>query len=230
MKFQDRWFQKPGFTVIAFFLVSVFGIAAFFRSAAASDEIILRLHGSNTIGAKCAPALASAFLMTQLRADRVEMTSGKPNEVVVRGVFSDKILGVEIHAHGSSTAFKDMRDGRCDIGMASRRIKPKERDFLAHLGDMTSFACEYTLALDGIAVIVNKANPLNSFGVETISNIFSGKIQDWSETGGPKGPIEVHARDDKSGTYDTFKSLVLGKRPLTPDARRFESNTSERSM
>ncbi len=222
----DHQFHWLGAFILSVFLsVAAFGMAAPAIDAAESDAIILRLHGSNTIGAKCAPALASAFLTSKLRAERVEMDPGDPNEVTVRGIFPEKTLGIEIHAHGSSTSFKDLRDGRCDIGMASRRIKPKEHAFLAYLGDMTSFACEYTLALDGIAVIVNSANPLDAFDVGTIGDIFSGKIRDWSQVGGPAGPITIHARDDKSGTYDTFKNLVLGKNPLTPAARRFESNT-----
>jgi phosphate transport system substrate-binding protein len=60
-----------------------------------------------------------------------------------------------------------------------------------------------------------------------VARIFSGELTDWSQVGGRSAAIELHARDDLSGTYDTFKSLVLeahGK-TLSPNARRYESST-----
>ncbi len=62
--------------------------------------------------------------------------------------------------------------------------------------------------------------------MEQIAGIFSGAITDWSAVGRAPGRIQVYARDDKSGTFDTFNSLVLKptKAALTADARRFESS------
>jgi phosphate transport system substrate-binding protein len=57
-----------------------------------------------------------------------------------------------------------------------------------------------------------------------LHRLFSGQITDWRDVGGRPGPVRLYARDDNSGTYDTFKSLVLGKAPLAEGARRFESN------
>jgi len=57
--------------------------------------------------------------------------------------------------------FTALADGSCDIGMASRRIKPDEVAKLAQLGDMTSTGDEHVLGLDGIAVVVNASNPLS---------------------------------------------------------------------
>lgn len=217
--------------VISLFALALqMGTIALFNgnNAQAADlprETILRFHGSNTIGAKLAPTLAVSFLKDKLGAKSVNILPQKANEVVVEGQFEDKIMAVEIQAHGSSTSFKGLRDYKCDIGMASRKIKAKEVDFLSFLGNMTSFACEYTLGLDGIAVIINKSNPIKSLRIDQISAIFAGKITNWSQIGGNAGPIQVFARDDKSGTYDTFKSLVLGKKtPLVGSAKRFESN------
>jgi phosphate transport system substrate-binding protein len=81
------------------------------------------------------------------------------------------------------------------------------------------------VALDGIAVIANPANPVNTLTTAQIADVFAGKIHRWSELGGKDAPIAVHARDAKSGTYDTFAHLVLGSRPLAPEASRHESST-----
>jgi len=191
------------------------------------EETILRLHGSNTIGAKLAPALVAEYLTAVLGAEKVERAPGaKENEVLVKGRLKDRLLVVDIQAHGSTTGFKDMEAGACDIAMASRRIHEKEVDALEALGlgDMTGGASEHVIALDGIAIIVNKSNIIEKIDMRQLAAIFSGQVTDWAAVGGTPGPINVYARDDNSGTYDTFKSIVLDKQKLKEGSKRFESN------
>lgn len=203
------------------------GIFGANRAAApAEPATILRLHGSNTIGAQLAGALAEAFLRRQ-GAQAVWTVAGpKADEFSIRANMPGETRpsAIEIQAHGSATAFPDLAAGKCDIGMASRRIKVEEAAALAKLGDMTSPACEQVLGLDGVAVIVNKANATASLSTSQIAKIFTGEVTDWKDAGGAAGPIKVLARDDKSGTYDTFKSLVLGKSPLVAGAVRLEDS------
>ncbi len=191
-------------------------------------ETILRLHGSNTIGARLAPALVKEFLAQELKAQNINSVAGKiGDEQSIEAVLPDNHrVAVEIHAHGSSTSFKDLNQDLCDIGMASRPIKQKEVDMLQRFGDMTSPASEHILALDGIAVIVHPANNLERLSQQQIAAIFSGQIQDWSEypASGLTGPIKVIARDEKSGTWDTFKHLVLQGEALKGQAERIEDS------
>jgi phosphate transport system substrate-binding protein len=64
-----------------------------------------------------------------------------------------------------------------------------------------------------------------------LNQIFSGAVTNWKAVGGADAPITVYARDDKSGTYDTFKSLVLKKdQALVASAERFESSEALRKM
>lgn len=197
---------------------------AFAENNATSPETLLRLHGSNTIGATLAPALAEHFLRS-IGADDIRRLDGsKPEEFRVEGLIQGKRHAVEIHAHGSSTGFRDLLAEKCDIAMASRKITPEEVTKLSMFGDMTAPASEHVVALDGIAVIVHPANPIDTLTIEDLSRIFSGEITDWSAIGGPANPIALYARDDDSGTYDTFRSLVLGKKKLV-EAFRFDSNT-----
>src|SRR5262249_33379608 len=95
---------------------------------------------------------------------------------------------------------------------------------LTALGDMTSPASEHVLALDGIAVIVNRGNSIDALTKEEVARIFSGEISNWDQVRGPSAPIKVYARDDKSGTFDSFKALVLDKRSLVTTATRFEDS------
>lgn len=196
----------------------------------ASDEQLLRIHGSNTVGANLAPEIAHSWLFSKgykIISDRV---TAKEERIIV-AVKSGNKLSIEIHAHGSSTSFKDFAAGRTDIGMSSRPIKNKEVEKLASLGALNSKNSEYVIALDGLPIIVHKSNPLSKLTKATIKDIFAGKISNWSQLGIHNGHINIYARDDKSGTYDTFKSLVLGKKtPLAAGAKRFESNANLSDM
>jgi|HubBroStandDraft_1064217.scaffolds.fasta_scaffold03940_6 phosphate transport system substrate-binding protein len=196
------------------------------RAKISQNDIILRLSGSNTIGAGLAPALAEAFLKQQGATEVKTLPGDRDDEVRVQGILPGDHApkAIEIHAHGSATAFEDLANGRADIGMASRKIKTEEVAQLASLGDMSSPACEHILGLDGIAVIVSRKNPVRSLAKDQIAQIFTGAMANWPQVGGSDGAINLYARDDKSGTYDTFKTLVLGNAPLAPSAKRIEDS------
>jgi len=191
-------------------------------------EVILSLHGSNTLGAKLVPQLAEEFLKRLGATDVRTFPGAESDEFSVRGTLpgDSSPKAIEVKAHGSGTAFNDMASGACDIGMASRRINPNEAGQLSSLGDMTSLSCEHVLGLDGIAVIVNPSNPIQELTRDQLAKIFSGEVASWSQVLSPKGTINLYARDDKSGTYDSFKSLVLGDTPLSGKARRLEDSSA----
>lgn len=193
---------------------------------AATSKTILRLAGSNTIGDTLGPSLAEAFLKDQGAANVHILPGASPLEKIVEGVLPGDTTAstITIAAHGSATAFTALADNSCDIGMASRKIKPEEAAKLTSLGNMSSVLNEHILGLDGIAVIVNAANPANQLDKDKIMRIFTGEITDWSQVGAYRGAIKVYARNDNSGTYDTFKSLVLGGKPLASGAQRIEDS------
>jgi phosphate transport system substrate-binding protein len=194
-------------------------------AAAVPAPPVVRLHGSNTIGAELVPALAEAFLQKRTGARTIIRRRTASDEVLVEARDGDRVGdSIEVFAHGSATAFDDLLGGKCDIGMASRRIHDDEEAKLAKLGDMSSAASEHVIALDGIAIVVNPLNPVSALTKSQLRDIFAGQIRSWSDVGGKKLPVVLYARDDKSGTYDTFKHLVLGDKPLAPDAKRIEAS------
>jgi phosphate transport system substrate-binding protein len=193
-------------------------------------EVLLRLCGSNTIGRELGPALAEG-LLREKGLDQVSHRNGsRPYETIVRGMApgKDRAQAIEILAEGSATAFTELGRSACDIGMASRRIKSEEADELIAkgLGDLRSPASEHVLGLDGIAVIVHPNNPIRSVDLSQLRRVFLGEITEFSAIGGPAGPIDIYARDDQSGTFDTFKHLVLGDSALAPTAKRFVDSES----
>ena len=193
---------------------------------AATTKTILRLAGSNTIGDTLGPSLAEAFLKDQGATNVRILPGANPLEKIVEGVLpgDSKASSITIAAHGSATAFTALAENSCDIGMASRKIKLDEASRLTSLGNMSSVTNEHILGLDGIAVIVNAANSANQLDKNKIMRIFTGEISDWSQVGASKGAIKVYTRNDNSGTYDTFKTLVLGGKPLAAGTQRIEDS------
>lgn len=191
------------------------------------DASVLRIQGSNTINARLGPELVEA-LMRRQGLQSVSVASGAAaNELQVVGTGpAGQQITVQIAAHGSGTGFSALQIGQADIAASSRPIKIDEVSELTSLGDLKSPQGEQVIAIDGVAVIVNPANPLRQLDTEQLARVFSGEVRDWQAIGGHSGPIQVYARDEKSGTYETFKDLVLLKngKSLVASARRFESS------
>lgn len=193
--------------------------------ANAAKPQVLRIHGSNTVGASLVPKLLDAWLTQKGYTAITRKETAAEEYLITAEDARGKIIQIELHAHGSSTSFRDLAAGKADLGMSSRPIKHKEVMALASQGDMSSANSEYVIALDGLSVIVHPQNPLRSIKKNRLRKIFSGEISHWSQLGIRGGKIKIYARDSKSGTYDTFKSLVLGKKTkLVGSARRYESN------
>jgi glucose/mannose transport system substrate-binding protein len=191
-----------------------------------SRQVLLRLHGSNTIGNEIAPTLCEDFLKYQGATSVQRKPGSREEEVDIEAVLpseSAEPVTIEIESHGSNTAFQDLAEGRCDIGMSSRQIKQDEanRCASAGLGNLSSPGSENVVGLDGIAVLVHKNNPASALTKSQLADIFSGKITDWSQVGGPAGPIYLFAPNESSGTLDIFKSNILGPRSISPRASRF---------
>jgi phosphate transport system substrate-binding protein len=152
---------------------------------------------------------------------------GKDNEQRIIGKTGQgRRVEVEIAAHGSSTGFTALKAANADLAASSRPIKDSELVDLEALGDLKSPDAEQVIAIDGLAIILHPQNPLSQLNTEQLARIFSGEVKTWEELGGAGGPIHLYARDDQSGTYDTFKELVLSRRgkALGSTAKRFESS------
>lgn len=100
---------------------------------------------------------------------------------------------------GSGSGITAVAEGRCDIGLASRNLKDEEK---------ADGLTETTLALDGIAVIVNPENGVEDLTLEQIQKIYTGEIKNWSEVGGKDGEIVLIGREAGSGTRDGFESIT----------------------
>lgn len=100
---------------------------------------------------------------------------------------------------GSGSGIQAVSEGRCDIGLSSRALKDDEK---------TSGLKETTLALDGIAIIVNPQNPVKDLSLEQIAKIYTGEITNWKDVGGEDAEIVLIGREAGSGTRDGFESIT----------------------
>jgi phosphate transport system substrate-binding protein len=108
-------------------------------------------------------------------------------------------VSVEIQGGGSSTGVKNASNGVTEIGNSSRALKADEKS----LG-----LTEHVVALDGIAVVVNAANPVSDLTTAQIADIFTGKITNWKDVGGQDAAIVVVVRESGSGTRDGFEDIL----------------------
>jgi len=190
------------------------------------------MAGSNTVGERLAPVLvadylrSAGFALAQPRQERF-------GELVLVGRGEKHRCTVRIRSHGTSEAFEDMRQGKAEIGMASRAVTDAAIEALraAGAGDLRADAAvaEHVIALDGVAVIVHPSNPVRNLRMADLRRVFRGEVRDWAQLGGLPGPIRLYARDDASGTYQFFRDRVLegdeNWKQRVPGARRFASSS-----
>ena len=132
-------------------------------------------------------------------------TNGSTSMEKVIGALSEQFMAdnsgvtVTYDATGSGAGIEATKNGSADIGLSSRALKDEET-----AGGLVGT----TVALDGIAVIVNPANGVEDLTVEQIAQIFTGEITDWSQLGGTNGTISCIGREAGSGTRDGFESIT----------------------
>lgn len=113
---------------------------------------------------------------------------------------------ISVTGGGSGTGIAALLNGTVDIANASRKIKPEEIEQAQANGIEP---VEFVVARDAIAVIVHPDNPVSQLTLQQISDIYSGKINNWSEVGGEDRPIVRLSRETNSGTHVYFLETVL---------------------
>lgn len=100
---------------------------------------------------------------------------------------------------GSSSGIAAALEGRCDIGLSSRKLTSEEEG---------KGLVPTVLAYDGIAILVHPQNPVEDLNLETLARLYTGEITNWSELGGADAEVVVIGREAGSGTRDGFESIV----------------------
>jgi phosphate transport system substrate-binding protein len=122
-----------------------------------------------------------------------------------------------VSATGSGDGIKGVPAGTCEIGMSSRELTPAE---------IGTGIDELVIAIDGIAVIINNANPIASLTQAQIKDIYTGEITSWEQLGaaalGKTGRIAVVSREPGSGTRGAFEEILKFQDKLVRGAIEFD--------
>jgi len=121
---------------------------------------------------------------------------------------------IQVTGGGSGTGIAALIGGTTDICQASRPIKDSEKEELHTKRNLDTV--ETPVALDALAIYVNKDNPINSLTLEQAGKVFRGEVTDWKDVGGKPGKIVLYGRDNSSGTYVYFKEHVLENKDFPP--------------
>ncbi|MCX7920358.1 MAG: phosphate ABC transporter substrate-binding protein [bacterium] len=130
-------------------------------------------------------------------------------------------ISVAVTGGGSGTGIAALINGTADIAQCSRSMKEKEIEQAKAKGVNP---VEHKVALDGLAVVVHPKNPVSKLTIDQLSDIFTGKIRNWSQVGGKNAPIVILSREVNSGTHIYFKEHVVrrgnekGPEEFAPDA------------
>jgi phosphate transport system substrate-binding protein len=182
-------------------LVSLIGLAALLYFVGSSDRSAATTGSVQVAGSESmrpvVTACAEAFMTRNPKAD-----------VIVRG-------------GGSGDGIAALLHGLVDVGMASRDLSKRERDYALSKGiEITQFP----LALDGIAIVVNRTNPVAGLSLVQVQSVFAGKVRNWRELGGEDREIRLFGRSAGSGTATLFAERVVGETPQAESVENLPTN------
>jgi len=153
------------------------------------------------------PALLGAVLLVAgcSRGNKAAITVAGSTSVEP---FAERLAELYMRAHpdakisvqggGSSAGIRAVTSRICAIGMSSRELTPEEKSLV-----------EIPIALDAIALIVNRHNPVRELTMEQARGIFAGRIRNWRQVGGPNRRITPITREEGSGTRASFEEKVM---------------------
>ena len=181
------------------------GITLVLSLAACAQTTAPEVTAVPTTAAAAAPTDAPATSAAPTVLSGTVSTDGSTSMEKVIGALSEAFMEanskvtVTYNPTGSGTGIQAVQEGRCDIGLSSRGLKDEEK---------AAGLQETVLTYDGIAVIVNPANPVEDLTLAQIADIYTGKITNWSELGGSDSEIVLIGREAGSGTRSGFEEIV----------------------
>jgi phosphate transport system substrate-binding protein len=124
---------------------------------------------------------------------------------------------VQVTGGGSGTGISALINGTTDICNSSRPMKQSEKTALKLR--FNTLGVEIKVARDGLSMYVNEANPVKTLSLAQLKDIYTGKITNWKQVGGPDTKIILYSRENNSGTYVYFKDNVLKGDDFSPSAQ-----------
>jgi len=122
-------------------------------------------------------------------------------------------IKINVQGGGSTAGIQAVFNKTCAIGTSSRYLEPSEQSLHT-----------YTMAIDGIAIIIHPSNPITNLTHDALKDIFSGRITNWKDVGGPDKKIIIVTREEGSGTRGAFEDLIMHKTAISDACLVQDSN------
>jgi len=172
----------------------------------------MAISGAATTGTVLVPALIEAFAMRSGYAVSREDIDANNVAYILTDKTSEEVSGrFTIRSTNTDEGFADLLANEADLVMALREIRPEElrRAIGAGMGNLRAAGRNRVLALDALVPIVAPGNPVGALTLTQLSAIYSGKIDNWNQLGGPDAPIIPHLRDASSGMGQAVEDRLL---------------------
>lgn len=167
------------------FVAPLLAFMAMLSLSACGDGASASGAGSAAGGAARVTVVGSSTISPLMAEIAKDFEKGKPD------------VRVDVQAGGSSRGITDVRNGVAEIGMVSRALKPDESE-LGHT----------LIARDGVSVIVHRDNTVQGLAKAQLVEIYTGRITNWSQVGGPDLPITVVSKAEGRSTLEVFSDYV----------------------
>ena len=128
---------------------------------------------------------------------------------------SNPSVNITVAGGGSGIGIKDVEAGRVNIGMSSSVVGA---------ADLAKGCVPYKIARDALTIIVNPGNPVKKLTSAQVKAIYTGKITNWKQVGGPNAAILAAGRDGASGTFSYFSSSILGGARQSSKVKTYNAN------
>lgn len=190
------------------------------QSPALPSDASVRLAGSNIIGVGLIPPFAAAW-SRKIGLPALRTEPGQDNEeyaLLAEGAENARRLRMEVKFRGTPTGLEPLLRGQADIWMAARPVRESDLDNsrrrgVANVPPLAAFLApgvENVIGLDAVAIITHPTNPVRKLSMAQLRDVFLGKVSNWSQVGGPAGPISVFAPDPSFATFESICTSVLG--------------------
>ena len=167
-------------------------------------------EGTGTAGSNVSRANADGSTSSRKKLVLTGSSTVAPvmHEIARRFESQNPEYRIDVQTGGSSRGIGDAKNGVADIGMASRELKPAE----------TSGLVANQIAIDGICLIANKSNPVQTLTADQVRAIYRGDTENWKAIGGSNAPIVVINKSEGRGTLEVFlKSFALNIEDVKAD-------------
>ena len=135
----------------------------------------------------------------------------------------NKAVTIQVTGGGSGTGIASLLNKTTNLANSSRPIKDAEAKKARESGVEIT---EVKIAMDGLAVVVNRENSVSGLTMKQILGIYTGHYKNWKDVGGPDQKIMRYSRESNSGTYVFFKEHVLLDRDYAPDCQTMSGTSA----